>query len=116
MLQIPAAEVNPNTVTNMHVTSQEGLEDMSGLADLHEGAILYNIQLRYKNNNIYTYIGSILAALNPYQKIQNLYTPEKIAIYDKKNIGDLPPHIFAIANEAYYAMWKTLVHWQAVVC
>jgi myosin X len=90
----------------MHITSQQGLEDMSQLADLHEGAILYNIQLRYRSNHIYTYIGSILAAINPYQAI-NLYTSDDILRYNKKAIGDLPPHIFAIANEAYYAMWKT---------
>ena len=94
---------------NMHQTSQAGLEDMSGLADLHEGAILYNIQLRYKSNKIYTYIGSILAAVNPYQPFDGLYTQALIDSYNKKAIGDLSPHIYAIANEAYYSMWKTFV-------
>ncbi len=40
----------------------------------------------------------------------NLYTTEDIAKYNKKAIGDLPPHIFAIANEAYYSIWKTCDH------
>ena len=93
----------------MHATSQQGLEDMSGLADLHEGAILYNISQRYRANKIYTYIGSILSAVNPYQPFDKLYAGDQIALYNKKNIGELPPHIFAIANEAYYAMWKTCV-------
>ena len=79
---------------------------MSQLADLHEGAILYNIKLRYKTLKIYTYIGSILSAVNPYQAL-DYYGPAEIARYNKKAIGDLPPHIYAIANEAYYAMWKT---------
>jgi myosin X len=107
--QLPATEVNPNNVTNMHITSQQGVEDMSALADLHEGAILYNIQQRYKAGKIYTYIGSILSAVNPYQNFDHIYANELITQYNKKNIGDLPPHIFAIANEAYYAMWKTFV-------
>ena len=106
MFQLPSAEVNHTTVTPMHSTSQAGVEDMSQLADLHEGAILYNIHLRYRSNKIYTYIGSILSAINPYQ-VLNLYGADEMAKYNKKAIGDLPPHIFAIANEAYYAMWKT---------
>ena len=91
----------------MHPTSQQGVEDMSSLGDLHEGAILYNIHLRYKANKIYTYIGSILSAVNPYQSFDKLYATDQITAYNKKAIGELPPHIFAIANEAYYAMWKT---------
>ncbi len=98
--------MTPDMVTHMHATSQAGLDDMSLLADLHEGAILYNIALRYRQSKIYTYIGSILSAINPYKKIDGLYGDAIIARYNKKAIGELPPHIYAIANEAYYAMWK----------
>lgn len=40
-------------VMPMHHTSAEGVEDMAVLGDLHEAAILYNIQQRYCNNKIY---------------------------------------------------------------
>ena len=26
--------------------------------------------------------------------------------YREKHIGELPPHVYAIANECYYSMWK----------
>ncbi len=75
---IAQAEVGPNTVMPMHSTSIDTVEDMSSLADLHEGAILYNIQMRYKKNNIYTYIGSILSAVNPYQVCCHHCTPRLV--------------------------------------
>ena len=31
----------------MHESSIEGVDDMAKLADLHEGSLLYNIQLRW---------------------------------------------------------------------
>lgn len=103
---LPNPEIGVDTVANMHESSQKGVEDMATLVDLHEGAILYNIMLRYRQNCIYTYIGSILSAVNPYKDLGAFYSEGTIASYNKRNIGELPPHIFAIANEAYYAMWK----------
>ena len=53
-----------------------------------------------------TYIGSILCAVNPYYVIEGLYERSVMATYRGKHIGELPPHVFAIANECYYSMWK----------
>ena len=53
-----------------------------------------------------TNIGSILAAVNPYKQIPGLYDPERVELYSKHHLGELPPHIFAIANECYRCIWK----------
>ena len=45
--------MTPDTVMPMHQTSIETVEDMSQLGDLHEAAILYNIQQRYTRDKIY---------------------------------------------------------------
>ncbi|KAJ7347656.1 Unconventional myosin-X, partial [Desmophyllum pertusum] len=37
---------------------------------------------------------------------EGLYESSVMATYRQKHIGELPPHVFAIANECYYAMWK----------
>ncbi|XP_065192993.1 unconventional myosin-X-like [Sycon ciliatum] len=94
------------TVTPMHQSSVEGVEDMATLSDLHEAAILYNIKLRYSKDMIYTYIGSILSAVNPYKSIGDLYSDDLIKRYTKQHLGELPPHIYAIANEAYQSLWR----------
>ncbi|XP_049332772.1 unconventional myosin-X [Astyanax mexicanus] len=93
-------------VYEMHSNSVHGVEDMAALQDLHEGAILHNLHLRYTQHSIYTYIGSILAAVNPYQCIPEMYDVSAVERYSRHHLGEIPPHIYAIANECYRSLWK----------
>lgn len=56
MLQVYTYKQNALTrqkVQPMHVSSVRSVEDMSALDDLHDGAIMYNLYLRYKQRLIY---------------------------------------------------------------
>uniref|UniRef100_A0A0K8SQI6 Unconventional myosin-Va n=2 Tax=Lygus hesperus TaxID=30085 RepID=A0A0K8SQI6_LYGHE len=78
-----------------------GQNDLTSLSYLHEPAVLYNLQVRFcQSKNIYTYCGIVLVAINPYCEV-SIYDSGTIWMYRGKNMGDLDPHIFAVAEEAY---------------
>ncbi|KAI1899260.1 hypothetical protein AGOR_G00059980 [Albula goreensis] len=106
VITMAASEVSRERVHLMHQSSIDGVEDMSSLAELHEAAIMHNLFQRYQRDNIYTNIGSILAAVNPYKRICGLYDPAAVDLYSQHHLGELPPHIFAVANECYRCLWK----------
>ncbi|KAI9118645.1 hypothetical protein K1719_010977 [Acacia pycnantha] len=81
-----------------------GVEDMTRLAYLNEPGVLYNLQRRYALNDIYTYTGSILIAVNPFTKLPHLYDIHMMEQYKGAPFGELSPHVFAVADASYRAM------------
>ncbi|KAK7892140.1 hypothetical protein WMY93_024103 [Mugilogobius chulae] len=81
-----------------------GENDLTALSYLHEPAVLHNLKVRFVESKIiYTYCGIILVAVNPYKQLP-IYGDAIIHAYSGKNMGDMDPHIFAVAEEAYKQM------------
>ncbi|XP_059660383.1 myosin-9-like [Cornus florida] len=81
-----------------------GVDDMTKLSYLHEPGVLQNLVTRYQLNEIYTYTGSILIAINPFQRLPHLYDAHMMEQYKGAPFGELSPHVFAIADVSYRAM------------
>lgn len=80
--------------------------DLCQLLDLNEATLLENLRQRFVAGHIYTYVGSILIAVNPF-KFYPIYNPKYVRLYQNQRVGPiLPPHIFAIADNAYYCMLR----------
>ncbi|XP_010553755.1 PREDICTED: myosin-11 [Tarenaya hassleriana] len=81
-----------------------GVDDMTKLSYLHEPGVLQNLKIRYELNEIYTYTGNILIAINPFQRLPHIYDAHMMQQYKGAPFGELSPHVFAVADVAYRAM------------
>ncbi|KAM7409873.1 hypothetical protein PAMA_001391 [Pampus argenteus] len=88
---------------------QDDFADLCNLPVLNEDSILNNLRKRFYKKKIYTYAGSILIAINPF-KFLPIYNPKYVKMYENHQLGKLEPHIFAIADVAYYAMLRKRVN------
>uniref|UniRef100_A0A8B9L2W4 Myosin IXA n=1 Tax=Astyanax mexicanus TaxID=7994 RepID=A0A8B9L2W4_ASTMX len=82
---------------------QKDHDDLCNLPDLNEKTLLDNLRSRFKQEKIYTYVGSILIVINPF-KFLPIYNPKYVKMYDNHQLGKLEPHIYAVADVAYHAM------------
>ncbi|KAH1237381.1 Myosin-12 [Glycine max] len=81
-----------------------GVDDMTKLAYLHEPGVLHNLATRFSLNEIYTYTGNILIAVNPFRRLPHLYDIHMMEQYKGAAFGELSPHLFAVADTCYRAM------------
>ncbi|KAI0800616.1 P-loop containing nucleoside triphosphate hydrolase protein [Fomes fomentarius] len=82
---------------------QVGVSDMTLLTTITNESINENLEKRWKNGEIYTYIGAVLISVNPFRDL-GIYSDEVLQRYKGKNRLEVPPHVFAIAESAYYNM------------
>eukprot|EP01018_Ginkgo_biloba_P029722 Gb_18084 [translate_table: standard] len=81
-----------------------GVDDMTKLTYLHQPGALQNLATRYNTNEIYTYAGRILIAINPCKKLPHLYDDQMMEEYKGSTFGELQPHVFSVAEAAYRLM------------
>jgi len=77
-------------------------EDMVRMSDVNEATILRNLKLRFSVDRIYTNIGTILVAMNPFKKIDGIYSDARVQEHLNTTPGEASaPHVFQTAAAAY---------------
>ncbi|NXI38271.1 MYO1G protein, partial [Galbula dea] len=80
-----------------------GQADFVLLDEVTMEQFLENLRLRFSQGHIYTYIGEVVVAVNPYRALP-LYGPAVIERYRGRELYERPPHLYALADAAYKAM------------
>ena len=89
-------------------------EDMADLTYLGNACVLWNSEIRYKNELIYTYSGLFCIAINPFKRYP-IYTLRTMELYIGKRRNECWPHIFAIAEGAYQGMTNSGINQSILV-
>ncbi|KAL0491036.1 myosin I heavy chain [Acrasis kona] len=90
--------------TYKNKVKSQGVDDMVLLGKLNNDEIVTNLKKRYLSDIIYTYISDVLISVNPFKLIPNSCGPEQIELYKGRYRYEVPPHVFALAENAYRKM------------
>ncbi|CAF0933109.1 unnamed protein product [Adineta ricciae] len=80
-------------------------DDMANLTYLNDASVLHNLRDRYERWLIYTYSGLFCVAINPYKRLP-IYTMKVVLMYRGKKRTEVPPHLYAISDNAYSNMLR----------
>ncbi|KHJ81285.1 myosin SH3-like domain protein, partial [Oesophagostomum dentatum] len=81
----------------------EKTEDMANLTFLNDASVLHNLRQRYFSMMIYTYSGLFCVVINPYKRLP-IYSESVCQMYQGRRRNEMPPHLFAVSDEAYRNM------------
>ncbi|KAG0178217.1 hypothetical protein DFQ29_003789 [Apophysomyces sp. BC1021] len=95
--------VSVNKIYPMNPPKFSIVEDMAELTHLNEPSVIHNLSVRHRANHIYTYSGLFLVAVNPYRNLP-IYSDEYIQAYKGRRRGEMSPHIYAVADQAFHDM------------
>jgi len=94
-------------MNNAHVQRKEkGVADFVLMNEISENAFMKNLETRFQDNAIYTYIGDVVVSVNPYKQLPGLYEKEAMTYYKGKwsFASNLIPHVFGLTDTAYRNM------------
>lgn len=106
--------LSKDDVQKMNPPKFSKVEDMAELTCLNEASVLHNLRERYFSGLIYTYSGLFCVVVNPYKSLP-IYSEKIIDMYKGKKRHEMPPHIYAIADNAYRSMLQDRED-QSILC
>lgn len=106
-LRLAVKDLKDSTLIIAHANSLQNFQNLIDMEEFNEGAIIHQLRTRYKQDDIYTWIGNILISINPY-KLLPIYTSEVLRKYiDLEKHGgatglqNYAPHAYSVSGMAY---------------
>ncbi|KRW98093.1 Regulator of chromosome condensation 1/beta-lactamase-inhibitor protein II [Pseudocohnilembus persalinus] len=103
-------------VTNLYQRTEnlnnQTIEDMVSMEILNEPEIINNLQERFFQRKIYSYVGPTLVVMNPFKKVDELYSNEvklhyfKQIIKERMGLKSLEPHVYGLTASAYINLFE----------
>jgi myosin-1 len=84
----------------------ESLDDLIVLKEPTDTNITDVLKNRYKENSIYTYLGSTVVSVNPYKKTPH-YSSEVVNYFHFQKPYSIAPHLYSLAEDAFRTMKET---------
>lgn len=98
-----ALHFDRSNMSREHPWTRLDCDNLTGLQELTDTALLNATKERYARNHIYTDVGDILVAVNPFQELP-IYDKTWSKAYSCPDVSNLAPHIFRVAARAFNAM------------
>lgn len=76
---------------------------MVEMENLSEAELLYNLEVRFQVDQIFSYVGPTLIVINPFQNVSHLYKPQLLKEFQAsvRNLtfehANFPPHVWALS-------------------
>jgi len=92
--------------------AERGIQDMINIDELNHATVLYNLYRRYIRDDIYTYVGPTLLAVNPFKAVTNKTIADYMPITKAGDnfhevMVEMDPHSYAISAYAHKSMVYT---------
>ena len=118
-------KVPRNSVSYINPQDDEGVYDILKLHKFSEMSLVYTLRVRYNRDEVYTFVGPILIAINPYKWLADLYSEDTMNEYHTNKpvryyrmeyaviyflscvvlqATEKKPHLFHIAEAAFVSL------------
>ena len=109
---VPVAADECFRIASLESLQHEPPVDLVKLEEVNPPTILHALRCRFSNRQIYTALGNILIALNPFELLEEVYTPELLLKYQAKYSdaaapdAGLQPHVYDISARAMSRLYS----------
>ncbi|XP_053562144.1 unconventional myosin-XVIIIa isoform X3 [Bombina bombina] len=99
-------EVDEDDVEKANPPSHDRVEDLTSLVYLNEASVLHTLRQRYGGNLIHTCAGPAMVIMNPLSS-PSIYSEKVMHMFKGCRREDTSPHIYGVAQAAYWNMLMT---------